>query len=294
MGICDKRVLRWEHTVESGSEGIVVHDDGGIPTITTEAITPGDYLTKGEYTSGPDDFVAAFAAALNAAYVTLYGSGSPITGTLDTKGRIVLTHVGARDLSGAWSNPSSSLPTKTAGESTSTTLRVIPAGADTTFPYIASGQWYPDRTHTDDAPTRDAHTIAETEGLSMVPDYVVHSDLDRPARLRRISWEDIAGARMIQDLTDDAIAAAVAGVATGDTAAAFENVVRYTLDPSTPSPGEVYTYTTEDPSTHVEQGPYALRLPQQVGVFGGVAYEMERDDLTQRRYAFSLDLTEVP
>ena len=286
MGIGDKRVIRWPFALTSADNDVVFSDDGGIPAYSTQTIPAATYRANGEGTAV--DFVQALEDAANAAYLALYAVAGSITASLDTGGRITLANAGARDIKIAWTSPATTLEKKRVGELLTTTVRTIPTAGSHTFAYTAHGQWAPNRMHVDDAPERDSHVYRKNKGVNQVPDYVRHSDLDSPGRVRRIRWEDVIGARMLQSLADDAVAAPLAGLVAGDTGAAFELLVAYVLDDSQPLPTQVYIYTTNDPTTHEEQGPYYLDLPQEIEVFGGAGWDMERDDLRQRRFALEL------
>lgn len=293
MAINDKRVILWPFAVASGENAIVFSDAASGGTTSTQTIPAGTYVNRGSASlAGTTDLIAAFATAADAAYSAIYGGTSAVF-DIDDDGRF--TGVLADPLYIQWTHASTTLDGALLGASDTVSMIETLSTLNTGWDYQVYGRWHPGVTHVSDTGERVAHVYATARTSQWAPVYLAHSDLDDPTYRRWIEWEDIPHARMVQSAADDATAAALAGVTQGDPNAAWEALLRYLLDDTTPSPHTVYVSDVEDPASATISGPYQLAVTDgDVQVDGGVPRAWVRDDLTQWRFRCRHELVRVP
>lgn len=282
----DKMVIRAPFDVASGANVVRFHKAGGVGT-SDRTIAAGTYVAKGETGTGtPTDLIKAFEAAAQAAHVALWGASATVLSVdLQPGGRIRMSQdiAGPGTIEIDWA--ASTLPPGVMSCAGGTdVIPVSPSYLETEFQAWQS--WYPSQVAADDSGEISAHDAAMLIGPNRRPAYLVHSDIDNPARVRRISWDMVRSARVWAYWTADATAAAGAGVVASDPSAPIEWLVKHVL-----TGGVVYLYSSDDPATHTESGTSYLRLPPDWIDFGGVPSEIISSEFSQRRCSISLEFT---
>ncbi len=294
-----QRPFRWTFTLTS-SNNDVEFQDVATTTIEVETIPANDYVTRGEITTPtPADLVDEFQTALQQAYDDTVGGGALFTAALNTGGHIEISHDGASpadDMLIVWGSGSTTLdpgllgfdPTPLGTTTVSTTV--------TTSPHQIKNAWYsgapgdPER----DSGKQRRQVYRERRALNGRPARIVHSL--NPYTERVLRWDFVMSARIHQERADVAAFAANAGLTTGDTNAAFDNMIAYLMTPAGqgfPDPGEVFYYTTDDPTTHVQEGPFEVALELYLGETAGVTDRFLVDGMSEERYRVELTLFEA-
>jgi hypothetical protein len=272
-----KRVIRWTLPIDAAT---LTFNDGAGHT-SAKTLSAGNYLCRGEATSGgPSDLLTAFRTLWNAAFLSLYGSAGAIAFSLSSTGHLTL------------SGATQPIALQTSGTTFDTGVLGFGAGAITlgagisvTAPNQVAGCWYPHADHVLDTGEHVVRAFTQSRSLLGFPDIVKHAGTSDTTRRRRIAWDDIHGARVLQWLADQADYAAIAELAAADPHAALEVMLERLVDDN-----QVYVYDTELPATHTQAGPYYVVLDDQVVSLGGVPFEAERQDLLQRRFSAALEL----
>jgi len=275
-----RRVIRWTIDIDASNNTLTFNDDDGY--VIAKTIAAGTYIVKGETVTGaPDDLLAAVIAAFNLAYDDFWGIPDAITGTLGPTGIVTIANAGAQIII-----------LQTAGTTfdvgllgfASTPIN-IEAGESAVSPYQAGNSWYPAADHVVDTAEHQSYAFTAQRDMTGKPHYVKHAAFSDATYKRRISWDDVQGARCVASLTALADYAAAAGLTVNDPNAPLRELIEHVIDG-----GQIYLYDTDDPATHTEAGPYGVVLSDDTVQAGGVSFEAERQDLLQRRYNVSLEL----
>lgn len=290
-------VLRWGWTV--GTDNIITFGDassGGTQRFL--AFNSGDYITRGENTSGAlTDAVAQLETECNGANTSM-GLGGTVTVTLGTDGKLVLSKDSGSTLYIQW--PDTTFPNRLDGEqlgfdtSTHFAISTTPSSP----PYQVAYCWYPGPAPTG-LPTRDTERRMRrvfSEQVCIGGRVVRNVHDSAPHYTRELKWPHIPSARILQSRADDSAYATVAGITAGDPNVALENLMTHALNPDAPEPGQIYVYNTADPSTHTEAGPFFMRVPKTFPMQGGaygVTDEMVVGGFSSEHYRVELELTEV-
>lgn len=282
----EKRVLRWPFELDASNNDIYVADAADM-MMAAVAIPAGTYITDDDGGVSPDDFVAALATALVAGYDAVNAPGGVFSVDLLTSGHLRITNASPNGIILKCSDPMHTLDPYLMGFGDLAQYNLPVGVTDST--YQASHAWYPDEPHIDDSWDAVSHAAASCRAPNGRASYVVHSDMASPPVRRRIAWDYIRSARIRQAFADDATAAAAAGVTWGDPNCTLETLIAYLLENSGPEPGRVYIYSTDDPATHVQSGPYYVDLPDEIVAFGGIPFDAQMDDVRQRRFEVALE-----
>lgn len=259
MAIGDQKRIAWPFAVASAARAIIFSSAAVGGTTSSQEFTAGTYLNRGA-SGSPTDLVAAFELLCEAAYDDIFGGGpSTFNVALASDGKLTVNNTEGNRLFAQWTNGSTTFDGQWLGFDTSASTAFLEQDTITST-YQVAHCWYPRTVDEDDSKDFPQYLFVEGESVNGDIDRVVHGDLSDITKRRILKWNDIAGARIWQARTDDATAAGVADLATGDPNAAIENLVVYLLDDSTPQPGQIYVFDKEDPSTATQSGPYQVRL----------------------------------
>lgn len=286
MAIGDHREIVWPFALD----GDLVFSDDAIGTTTTVESFSATYITQEAGASVPPGLVNladAVAAILKSAYAAVVGPSATWSVEPTDAGKFRIANPNASPLWVLPGHVSTTIDPAALGLDAATPLE-FDAGGTAVTPYQVAGQWLPSRPHVDDTGERVRHVIVQGPPTATgVRSVVCHSDAANPAYYRTIEWDDIHHARMFQSAADDAVAAAIAGVAEGDPNVPFESLVRYWIDNTQPFPQRVYVRARANST--VLDGPYQLSLPDAAATDGGVARAWQRNDLSQRRFRAILE-----
>lgn len=286
--------VKWPFALTSANNDIVFSTAASGGTTTTETLAAGTYINRGFSTGTPTDLVEAFYDAASNAISTLGIGGSP-TFLLGDDGVLDLDNAGGSTLYVQWNNPSTTLDGSILGFDTSAAFAITASAVSP--PYQVGYSWYPGAnlgTPERDSGRRKRRVYSEQKTISGIPARNVHDSSGHWRR--RISWQFIPAARVVQGRTDAAAYAAVAGLTTGDPNAALENLLDYLLDATTPQPGQVYV-VPDVSNTSVQEGPYYLYMPQTFaqdeGGYGFTEGQLA-SGFSSEFYAIVMELLEVP
>lgn len=295
MATGDQRVILWPYTIANGENALAILD-GDTLTPAAYALAAGTYMARGAAggASVGSDLCAAVATVLDAAYTVLYGSSLGFTVTITSAGHLSIANLNPDIMYLRFEHALFTLDPEILGWGADAEATAI-GGEDTLVsPYQVAGRWHPSIPHVRDTGEHEAHVWAQGRGTQWTPWYVLHSELDNPATRRWLEWEHVSHARIFQSAADDADAATLAGVTTGDPSCAFESLLRYMLDESQPHPHQVYVSDVEPPGSATLSGRYYLVLDDSMVDAGGVPDGWEHEDTTQYQYRVSLELVREP
>lgn len=293
MAIGDERVICWPFEYS----GTIRFADDAVGTTTKDESWSSPsvgFMIVDDATSMPSgitNVIVEFETMLESAYNSINGSGASFRVSLLSTGKIQIENSSANSLWVLGNSGSTTADLSTLGLVTGAAIEIpgLSGSGEHTGTYQAAGQWFPTRPHEDDTGERVRHVLVTSPPtLTGVQSVVCHSDLANPASYRLVSWDDLHHARMFQSAVEDATASTIAGVTQSDPNVAFENLVRYWADNTTPSPQTVYVRNTNTATSM--DGPYQLAMPNAAVSDGGVARAWQRSDLRQRRFRCQLEL----
>lgn len=286
--------IKWPFALTSSNNDIVFSTAASAGTTTTETIAAGTYINRGFTTGSPTDLIEAFYDAASNAISTLGLGGSP-TFLLGSDGILDLDNAGGSTLYVQWNNPSTTLDGSILGFDTSAAFAIT--ASTVSPPYQVGYSWYPGAAlgvPERDSDRRKRRVLSEQKTISGLPARNVHDSGGHWRR--RLVWQFIPAARIVQSRTDASAYATIAGLSTGDPNAALENLQDYLCDATTPQPGQVYVVPDVSmPAT--QEGPYyvyyADTFPDDRGAYG-VGEGMLASGFSSEHYTVTLELVEVP
>lgn len=271
--------IRWPYQVSSGSQ--TIRFAGNATTSDQTFSTSTTYIAKGETGTGtPTDIVDAFETMCNAAITALFGSGS-ITVTLETDGRLELTRTGGGIMSIEWTDAATTFEGEVLGFNNASNF--IISGVATKAPYQVYGAWYAGEPHerlSAEMPVDFIAEVADTLGGRIFRNR--HNSA--PFYRKLVEWRFVPAARILEDRISDSAYSTYAGVVQSDPNAPLEVLKEYLLGATArsgitfPESGSVYVYTTNDPATHAESGPYQVVLSELLHDIAdaGMGWSMDR------------------
>lgn len=231
----------------------------GTPLSTSaQVITAGTYISDGSSAVvAPKDFIKAFKDAAQAAATAIVAVGGTVAVSLGLDGIIDFSQSGESDtleLYNLTANQQYYL-----GSSSAINLGI----------YQAGHQWHPGIECVNDSGNARAKLASEGKDLLGDPHRVVRSGTAQ-IRNRRIPFDYVASARVLDDRAARSGYAAFAGIAVGEPNT-WENLWEYLLGAPGPyGDNRVYLYTTNDPADAVNEGAYHYLLGESVPGIEGV------------------------
>ena len=273
----DKYRLAWTFDLTIANDDVYVYQDGVPATNAVASVGAGTYITKGETASGaPTDFCDAFGTALDNAYTAMFGGGGGVITCTLVNGLVVVSNAGANGIVFDFANGASTMATELGGFENK--ANTVPASGSKTAEFVPQYTWFPDDVHEIDERYDAASLVVGVDDANGIRHYANHGTKHAG---RFIEWGAVHGARVRELLADDATAAAAAGIVALDPHAPWTVLYEGVMSGDIAS---VYLYTSMDPSTHEECGPYYVVFDDADIAEGGVARSMLREDLRQRRY----------
>ncbi len=256
MTIYDTPVIRAPFAIAAGAADLRFDEILNPGNATTESFALSTYINKGETGTGaPTDFIDQFNTVLAAAAASL-GLAVP-TATLNTEGRVAITSSLMRIL---WSDGASTFDRNILGFNPISTT-VLTFGS--LGPFQADLQWYPGIYAVFDSAELERRIVREGRTQLGRPVRINHNEDPWTERLLDFSQPGIAAARMIQGRSDLAAFAAVAAPWVQGDDNTWEKLFAYLVGPFGPNgDNQIYVYSTNDPLTHTQTGPYEVILDE--------------------------------
>lgn len=253
------QVVRWPFTI--ASTGLTLNQAGGGSTTIT--IAAGTYICDGMGSViAPKDFVTELETRVNAGIIALGGT-AVVSFDLATDGHFRWT-VSTGDSNRYTITPTADLLMWTGGDSTEDYYagNLMVCGTTTaqtnTYKFQMYAQWHPGIDADYDSSDLQRQIVSEGRNLKGRVRRVVRSYA--PWVERRLDWSRIASGRMSDARAASSLFAGVAGVTT-DEDNTWEAMWLYLTGEAGPyGDNRVYVYSTNDPSTAVQTGPYDVIL----------------------------------
>jgi len=261
MSIYKYPVLRMPFLLQAPDNTFNFRAKGTPASTSAQVITAGTYISDGQNAVvAPKDFVKAIKDAAQAAATAIIAVGGTVTGSLGVDGIIAMAQSGQSD----------TLQFYNLTANQQYYLGAAAAALDIgSLTFQAGHQWHPGINAVHDSGMVKKRLASEGKDLLGRPHRVVRSGLS-VWQNRRVAFDFIASARMLDDRAAVALFADFAGVAVGEPNT-WENLWDYLLGAPGPyGDNRVYLYTTNDPADAVNTGPYDYILEESEPGLDGV------------------------
>ena len=288
------QVVRWPFAIAGADLNWTVRNTTGGGADSVQAISAGTYICDGDAGAvAPIDIIKRLQTTIAAGITALTVSGT-ITVNLRTDGRVDFVYSGL-DKNIALKNLTANQIAYLGVGASQITGGIFPIGVAAasgtiTTSYQAGSQWLPGIDADYDSSDLQRQIVSEGRNLKGRVRRVVRSYATWVER--RLDWSRIAGARMSDARAASSLFAGVAGVTTSEDNT-WEALWLYLTGAVGPyGDNRVYIYSTNDPSTAVQTGPYDVILSDSEPGLAGLPSGGYVQGMASEYYAARLALVE--